>query len=192
MLALLAQPLSASNTHGLCNEVVDRVGVGGVLAVFATERLLEGLVSLAHRLRFSATAFRPPPSVGSRPTVAGDATGWGPPMLHNLSLTQMIHVLGRDRDGLASWRDVLKLARLGAAKGPTKGDGIPFGNHLLNGDLPVRKGRMKAVDKVFELCRVRGQIVADIRGTEQFLNDGQLLLIDRLVIEAADGGFVVF
>src|SRR5438128_5272218 len=53
--------------------------VGAVLAVFATERLLEGLASLAHRLRFSATAFRPTPSVGSRPAVAGDSTGWGHP-----------------------------------------------------------------------------------------------------------------
>src|SRR5215467_9608136 len=42
-------------------------------------RLLEGLVSLAHRLSFSATAFRPTPSVGSRPAVAGDTTGWGHP-----------------------------------------------------------------------------------------------------------------
>ena len=49
--------------------------VGAVLAVFATERLLEGLVSLAHRLRFSAFSNRPTPSVGSRPAVAGDATG---------------------------------------------------------------------------------------------------------------------
>src|SRR5216684_8591040 len=48
------------------------------------------------------------------------------PMLHDLPLNQTIHVLGRDRDGLARWRDVLKLAGLGAVKGRTKGDGIPF------------------------------------------------------------------
>src|SRR5215467_12343310 len=78
------------------------------------------------------------------------------PMLHDLSLAQMIYILGRDRDGLASWRNVLKLARLGAAKGSPHGNGISFGNHLLNGDLPIRKGRVKAVDKVLELCWVRG------------------------------------
>jgi hypothetical protein len=44
------------------------------------------------------------------------------PMLHDLPINQTIHVLGRDRDGLASWRDGLKLARLGAVKGRTKGD----------------------------------------------------------------------
>src|SRR5258708_7649338 len=76
------------------------------------------------------------------------------PMLHDLSLNQTIHVLSRDRDGLARWRDVLKLVGLGAVKGRTKGDGIPFGNHLLNDDLPVRKGRVKAADKAFERCRV--------------------------------------
>src|SRR5215472_5374312 len=36
-------------------------------------RLLEGLVSLAHRLPFSATACRPSPSVGSRPAVVGSS-----------------------------------------------------------------------------------------------------------------------
>ncbi len=83
-------------------------------------------------------------------------------MLHHLPLNQTIHVLGRDRDGLASWRDVLKLARLGAVKGRAEGDGIPFGNHLINGYLPVRKGRVKDADKAFESCWVRGKIVADV------------------------------
>src|SRR6266699_5591975 len=109
-----------------------------------------------------------------------------PPMLHDLPLNYPIHVLGRDRDGLASWRDILKLARLGAVKGRTKGNGIPFGNHLLHGDLPVRKGRVKAADKAFEGYRVKGQIVADVMVAQQFLKDGQVLLVDHLVIETAD------
>src|SRR6266508_5663714 len=113
-------------------------------------------------------------------------------MLHDLPLNHPIHVLGSDRDRLARWRDILKRACLGATIGRTKGDAIPFGNHLINRDPPIRKGSLKGANKAFERCSLRGQIVADKLVAMQFIEDGQVLLIDHLFIEAADGGLVLF
>jgi hypothetical protein len=80
-------------------------------------------------------------------------------------------------------------------KRETSGDRLPFGDHLIDAEVSIREGSMEGTDKGFETLATRresrGKRVADVIGTRHLIEDGQVLLVDDLFIEAAVGGFVV-
>src|SRR5215470_9402159 len=71
---------------------------------------------------------------------------WATPMLHDFATLEASHIQRGDGDFLASWRDALKLTSVGAVKGQASGNCIAFGNHLIDSQVPVRKGSVKDAD----------------------------------------------
>src|SRR5215510_14534006 len=96
-------------------------------------------------------------------------------MLHEFATLEANHVQCGDGHALLRWRDTLKFASVGAMKGQASGHSIPFSNHLVDGQVPVRKGSMKDADEDFETFPARresrGEIMAEVIVTCHLVDD---------------------
>src|SRR5437588_983087 len=110
-------------------------------------------------------------------------------MLHQLAICVTGHIQCWYCHLLARGSNAQKIPRVCPTKRETSGDRVSLGDHLIDAEVSIREGSVKGADKGFETLATsrqsRGERVADVIGTRHLIDDGQVLLVDDLFIEAA-------
>src|SRR5690348_9268092 len=91
--------------------------------------------------------------------------------------------------GIAGSRYALEGTKMSTAHGDTASDGVPFSNQLLDGKVQVWKGGAQHPDHQARrlgttIRHARRNLVIDAVGGDQVVYDGEIALVEHLLIEA--------
>src|SRR5919108_4850227 len=115
------------------------------------------------------------------------------PILHHLAVRDAPDVNVLHLNLLPRGRNALKITFVSAREVTARNNLVVFGKLFLKGNAHVREGGAEHTNDHLEalesLCW-RGKIVVHITGSNQFIKDARLILVDALFENTTDEGFV--
>jgi hypothetical protein len=117
------------------------------------------------------------------------------PVLHHLSIGDAHDVNEPNRYLLAGWGDAQKFAPMGTVEGLTRCDFVPFGDHVLDGEIGIWEGFAKHGRDLLDTLTIRrhsqwGAVVYEPGGAK-LIYDVDVAPALHFVDEATDEGLVL-